>query len=133
LLAESSRFGLGGVMIRNATVFAVLGLAACLASPPAIAEGETGLASIHEQRREGNRICMSTHFHHGSSSGHKTRKEAEAAAARDWAGFTAWEYGLPWGSYRLAASKSMNCSQSGATWGCQVEARPCKQIPRGRR
>ena len=119
-------------MIRKATVFAVASLAACLAVPPATADDETGLAGIHEQRREGNRICMSSHFHSGSSSGHKTRKEAEAAAVRDWAGFTAWEYGLAWGSYRLAASKSMNCTQSGRSWGCQVEARPCKLVRRGR-
>jgi len=98
-------------------------------APVAVAE-ETGLAGIHEQRREGNRICMSSHFHNGSSAGQNTRKLAEAAAARDWAGFTAWEYGLAWGSYRLAASKSMQCDQSGAAWGCKVEARPCKQYRR---
>lgn len=120
-------------MIKKSFVFTALVFATCLVPPPATAEEETGLAAIHDQRREGNRICMSSHFHYGSSSGHKTRKEAEAAAVRDWAGFTAWEYGLPWGSYRLAASKSMNCTKSGATWGCQVEARPCKQITRSGR
>lgn len=120
-------------MIRKATILFAASLAAGAFVPSAMAEGETGLSNIHEQRREGNRICMSSHFHYGSSSGQKTRKEAEAAAVRDWAGFTAWEYGLPWGSYRLAASKSMNCSQSGATWGCQVEARPCKSAQRAQR
>lgn len=114
----------------TAVLFAAV-TATFAATPMATAE-ETGFSSIHEQRREGNRICMSSHSHSGSSSGQKTRKLAEAAAARDWAGFTAWEYGLAWGSYRLAASKSMQCEQSGATWGCKVEARPCKQYRRGK-
>lgn len=94
---------------------------------------ETGMSSIHAQRQEGNRICMSSHFHSGSSSGQKTRKKAEAAAAHDWASFTAWEYGTDWGSYRLAADKSMDCSEAAGSWGCRVEARPCKQPPRKRR
>jgi len=116
-------------MLRKTAVL-FTAIAATYAAVPTAAAEETGLAGIHEQRREGNRICMSSHSHVGSSSGEKTRKLAEAAAARDWAGFTAWEYGLAWGSYRLAASKSMECSQSGATWGCKVEARPCKQYRR---
>jgi hypothetical protein len=104
------------------------GIAALMALPSAMAQ-ETGLDGLHAQRREGNRICMSDHFHHGSSSGHPTRKQAEAAAIRDWAGFTAWEYGLAWGSYAIAASKSMKCVQSGKTWGCELDARPCKRAP----
>ena len=117
-------------MLRKAAIVAIAGIATFTSIPTAaVAEDEgLGLSGIHAQRREGNRICMSTHFHNGSSSGHKTRKLAEEAAARDWAGFTAWEYGTAWGSYRLAASKSMNCSQSGGTWGCQVEARPCRPL-----
>jgi hypothetical protein len=92
---------------------------------PAAAQ-ETGLDAIHEQRREGGRICMSSHFHFGSSSGLPSKKLAEAAAVRDWAGFTAFEYGLPWGRWSLAASKTLKCSNSGGSWGCQAEARPCK-------
>ena len=38
-----------------------------------------------------------------------------------------WEYGTAWGSYRLAASKTMECSQNGATWSCTTQARPCKR------
>lgn len=119
-------------MIRKAGVFALACAAASVLVPSAMAN-ETGLANIHEQRQEGNRICMTSHFHSGSSSGHKTRKQAEGAAAHDWAGFTAWEYGTAWGSYRLAASKSMECSKSAGTWSCHVEARPCRQPPRKRR
>lgn len=97
--------------------------------PQAVAE-ETGLDVIHAQRREGNRICMSEHFHYGSSTGQPSRKAAEAAAARDWAGFTALEYGLAWASFNLAGSKGMKCSQEGRTWACQAEARPCKRYRR---
>ena len=94
---------------------------------PSVMADETGLDAIHAQRREGNKICMTSHFHSGSSSGQKTRRLAEAAAAQDWSGFTAWEYGTAWGSYRLAASKTMECSQNGATWSCTTQARPCKR------
>jgi hypothetical protein len=86
-----------------------------------------GLDILHEQRREGGRICMSDHFHSGSSSGQPSQKIAVANAIRDWAGFTAWEYGTPWGSWNLAASKTTNCDGGGSNWTCTVEARPCKR------
>ena len=87
---------------------------------------ETSLSDIHDQRREGGRICMSDHFHSGSSSGSPTRKHAEVAAIRSWADFTVLEYGSPWGRYTLAASKSMQCAKESGGWGCSIEARPCK-------
>jgi hypothetical protein len=92
---------------------------------------DSGLAGLHDQRREGNKVCMSEHEHYGSSSGHPTRKAAEAAAGIDWQGFTAWEYGPDWGRFALAAGKRMACSQSASGWGCEVNARPCR--PGGRR
>ncbi len=119
-------------MLKKASLFFIASIATTAFIPSAGADDETGLASIHEQRREGNRICMASHFHHGSSSGQKTRKLAEAAAVKDWAGFTAWEYGTIWGRYRIAASKNMNCSEAGGTWSCQVEARPCRPLPKRR-
>ncbi|HEX7074293.1 MAG TPA: hypothetical protein VF226_09655 [Hyphomicrobiaceae bacterium] len=124
-------------MLRKASLLFIGSLAttvfaSSLYVPSVAADDETGLASIHEQRREGNRICMSSHFHNGSSSGQKTRKLAEAAAIKDWAGFTAWEYGTIWAHYKLAASKSMNCSEEGGTWRCQLEARPCRPLPKRR-
>jgi hypothetical protein len=71
---------------------------------------------------------MSEHFHHGSSAGHPTKKIAEAEAIRSWAGFTAFEYGSAWGDYAIAASKTLECSQSDSgSWGCEVDARPCKR------
>ncbi len=90
---------------------------------------ETGLAGIHEWKPEkGQRLCMATHFHDGSGKG-RTRKEAEAAATKSWAEFTAWEYGAAWASHKRAASKSMDCRQEagqGREWTCHTAARPCK-------
>ncbi|HXF55225.1 MAG TPA: hypothetical protein VNK52_13990 [Hyphomicrobiaceae bacterium] len=95
---------------------------------PAVLAQETGLSDIHAQRIEGGRVCMSEHFHYGSSTGQPSRKAAEAAAIASWVGFTAWEYGDPWGNYRIAASRAMKCTQSGSTWSCETEARPCRQL-----
>lgn len=89
---------------------------------------DSGLASIHDWKNEsGRRVCMSDHFHDGSGSG-PTRKEAEAAARSSWASFTIFEYGTDWGSYTLAASATMNCSNASAkAWSCATSARPCKK------
>lgn len=96
-----------------------------LSSPPAAAH-ETGLAGIHEWRRERGLTCMSDHFHYGSGSG-PTKVAAERAAVADWRGFTVLEYGDAWGSYQRAGSKNMKCGQDGGSWKCSVEARPCKR------
>lgn len=101
-----------------------LALGAVLASP--VAAQETGLSGLHAKVRVGNKICFADHYHNGSSSGHKTRKAAEAAAISDWAGFTSWEYGNAWGQFGMAESKSISCSNVGG-WGCQLEARPCRR------
>ena len=87
---------------------------------------ETGLDSLHAQVRLGGRICMLDHYHNGSSSGQASRKQAEAVAIRAWAEFTVWEYGAPWGSWRLAETKRVSCGQAGGAWACTLEARPCK-------
>ncbi len=89
------------------------------------AAGAQGLEFLHAQRVEGGRVCFTDHFHSGSSSGHATRAAAEKDAQAGWSSFTAFEYGDRWGSWRIAASKSMKCSQSSG-WGCQIEARPCR-------
>lgn len=93
---------------------------------PAVKANETGLASIHDWRREGGRTCMSDHFHYGSGKG-PTRKKAEAAAISSWASFTDLEYGSSWARYSLAAGKAMSCLQSSESWNCDVRARPCKR------
>ncbi len=95
-----------------------------------LAAQETGLDALHTQRREAGKICMIDHFHYGSSTAMKTKKAAEVEAIRDWAGFTAWEYGDPWGRWTLAGSKKVECTGSGANWGCKVEARACKPARR---
>jgi hypothetical protein len=87
---------------------------------------DTGLASIHDWRREGGKVCMSEHFHDGSGNGN-SRKAAEESAIRAWASFTDFEYGSIWASYTLSASKRMDCKQNGGQdWSCSVSARPCR-------
>lgn len=68
---------------------------------------------------------MTDHFHDGNGSG-KTRKEAQAAAQKSWIEFTAFEYGGVWGSYKLAESKSEDCTNIAKKWTCIISARPCK-------
>jgi hypothetical protein len=96
------------------------------AARPVVAE-DTGLASIHDLKYEtGRRVCMSDHFHDGNGSG-ATRKEAEAAAKKSWIEFTAFEYGGVWGNYKLAESKSADCTEVAEKWTCAISARPCKR------
>ena len=97
------------------------------------AAGAQGLDFLHSQRVEGGRVCMSDHFHSGSSSGHANRQAAERAAISGWASFTGIEYGNAWASWRIAGSKTMNCSQAGGGWGCELQARPCRLNVGGRR
>jgi hypothetical protein len=104
------------------------GAALAVMIAPAAWGQETGLSDIHAQRFESGRVCMVDHFHYGSSNGMPSRKAAEADAIASWVGFTAWEYGDPWGSYRLAASRAMKCEQSGGAWSCSMEARPCRRM-----
>jgi hypothetical protein len=85
-----------------------------------------GLDGLHAQMRVGSKVCMVDHFHNGASSGKASRKAAEAEAIASWAGFTAWEYGDNWGSWRLSESKRMNCGQTGGAWACTIESRPCR-------
>ena len=106
----------------------LLTLAALLfAAIPTAHADETGLASIHEMRHEkGRRVCMTEHFHDGSGTG-KTRKAAEEAAKESWVSFTVFEYGTDWGSYTLASSQTMECSNIGDGYSCATQARPCKR------
>ena len=88
---------------------------------------ETGFASIHNWRKEGDRICLSNHFHDGTGKG-QHRKAAEVNAVASWASFTILEYGTTWGLYALAANKKITCAPNGGTsWFCDVTARPCKR------
>lgn len=87
---------------------------------------ETGLAAIHTMRREGGQLCFLDHFHYGSSSGQASERAAKSVAVTSWAGFVDLEYGSDWARFSRAHSKSVKCEHSGSSWGCMVEARPCR-------
>jgi hypothetical protein len=107
------------------TILLLAATSLVIASAAASAD-ETGLASIHDWRKEGGRTCMSDHFHDGAGNG-DSRKAAEAAAISSWVSFTVFEYGTTWGSYNLAGSKKMDCTENGSkAWSCAVSARACK-------
>jgi hypothetical protein len=79
------------------------------------------------KRRRGGKVCMTDHFHYGSSSGERKKKLARREAIASWRGFTAFEYGNAWASFRLARSKVVRCSRSDSGWGCDIEAVPCRR------
>jgi hypothetical protein len=88
--------------------------------------GETGLAAIHTMRREGGQLCFLDHFHYGSSSGQASERSAKSVAVASWAGFVDLEYGSDWARFSRAHSKSVKCERNGSSWGCMIEARPCR-------
>ena len=95
--------------------------------PVAIAQ-ETGLATaLHAVRREGGKLCLTDHWHYGSSGRHPSKAEAQRAAIQSWQDFTDLEYGRSWAFFSRAASKKVGCSQTSAGWSCDVEARACKR------
>jgi len=93
---------------------------------PASSAAETGLASMHALRREGGRLCMSDHWHYGSSGVQPSRASAQRAAIRSWQDFTDLEYGSSWARFGRAASRKMGCSRASSGWSCDAEARPCR-------
>jgi len=93
---------------------------------PASSADDTGVASIHALRREGGRLCMSDHWHYGSSGSQPSRAIAQRAAIRSWQDFTDLEYGSDWARFGRSASRRMGCSRSGGGWSCDAEARPCR-------
>jgi hypothetical protein len=98
---------------------------ACAA--PALAD-DTGVAVIHDQRREHGRTCFTDHYHYGSSQGLSSKKAAFRAGIKSWADFTDFEYGSDWAHWSRAASKSVKCSEAGphGSWSCDISARPCR-------
>jgi hypothetical protein len=105
--------------------FAAAVLFAC--ATPALAD-DTGVAVIHEQRREHGNTCFVDHYHYGSSQGLPSKKAAFAAGIKSWADFTDFEYGSDWAHWGRASSKSVKCSQVGigGPWSCDISARPCR-------
>jgi hypothetical protein len=112
---------------RSVCALVLVALVAAAPSLPADAASDTGLAtSLHEVRREGGRLCMTDHWHYGSSGSHPTKAGAQRAAIASWRDFTDLEYGSVWARFNRAASRKMGCSRSSAGWTCDAEARPCR-------
>lgn len=101
-------------------------VAATSVAVPATNAAETGLAAMHSLRREGGRLCMSDHWHYGSSGSQSSRAAAQRAAIASWQDFTDLEYGRSWARFSRAASRKMGCSNSSGGWTCDAEARPCR-------
>lgn len=87
--------------------------------------GQTGMASMHEQRVVSGRLCFTDHTHVGTGQWASSKREATAHAARDWSSFTAFEYGSDWGVWRVARDKTVKCNKSGAGYICEVHGKPC--------
>jgi predicted Fe-S protein YdhL (DUF1289 family) len=93
---------------------------------PALAQSDTGFASMHNQARVKGKLCMTDHWHYGSGSG-RTKALAQRDAIGSWQSFTDFEYGSVWARFSNAEAKKVSCSQSGGSVSCQVEARPCRR------
>lgn len=100
-----------------------------MASTPVVAD-ETGMASMHAWVKVRGKTCYAEHTHFGSSTGHRDKKTAMAAAAKSWAEFTAWEYGSSWANFNLSVAQKADCKQGPSGWACDVEARPCRSSGR---
>ena len=77
-------------MQRPALIVAIASVGVSALASSALAQG-MGLEGLHDHRREGGKVCMVDHFHDGSGSG-KTRKSAEADAARAWTEFGKYNF-----------------------------------------
>lgn len=91
------------------------------------------MSDLHAKVRVGNKLCMADHYHSGNSADQPNKAAAEKAAIRNWEDFTDWEYGGAWKSFAAAVSKTVRCSGGGSSWGCFVEARPCRAAESSRR
>ena len=116
--------------MRNILAMAALGTVLCLSGYGAASADDTGFITIHDLRREGRYYCTSSHEHVGTGTAQRTKKRAVRSAARDWSGFTAWEYGTDWARWRYARSKSVRCDGPRGSIVCTVSARPCKILKR---
>jgi hypothetical protein len=111
--------------MKGAFIGAGLGILALSVVPhSAAAQDGMGLAGMHAWLKGAGKTCMADHFHDGQGTG-STKAQAQAAAVRAWADFTAWEYGRRWANWQLSAGKSANCSGSNGSISCNVSSRPC--------
>ncbi len=105
---------------------------ALLMATPDLAAAQN-MSDLHAKVRVGTKLCMADHYHSGNSADQPSKAAAEKAAIRNWEEFTSWEYGGAWGSYAAAVGKTVKCSGSGSSWGCFIEARPCRSAESPRR
>jgi hypothetical protein len=120
--------GIGDIIMQRSASLALTGLlmlAAAPATTPAAWADDTGLASMHELRREHGRLCMADHWHSGSGEG-RSKAAARAAAIRSWADFTDFEYGSAWAHFSRAANPSTRFIKAANGWSADVDARPCR-------
>ncbi len=111
-------------MLRSVTL--ALAGTIVLASFTAVLADDTGLASMHDLRKERGRLCMADHWHSGSGEG-RTKAAARAAAIRSWVDFTNFEYGTVWAHFSTAASQSTRYTKAASGWSAAVDARPCRR------
>lgn len=107
---------------------AALGTVLCLAGHGIATADDTGFITIHDLRREGRFYCTASHEHVGTGTAQRTKKRAVRSAARDWSGFTAWEYGTDWARWSYARGKTVSCNGPRGSIVCTVSARPCKLL-----
>ncbi len=100
-------------------------LAVVTLAPVAATAQDEGMSSMHEQRREGGRVCMSDHFHYGNGAG-GTKPKALAEAISSWQSFTDFEYGRAWASWKRSASKQISYGSSPSGFTADVSSRPCR-------
>ena len=112
-------------------LIAISSLLAVVGGATSATADQTGVASIHEWRRFGDKTCFVDHTHEGSGSG-SSQKAAMGEAIDSWQQFTALEYGTDWGSYARSINKTANCSQASGGFSCHVESIPCMSGSGGR-
>lgn len=110
--------------LTQAVVLATLSAATALIPSLASAQ-DAGLASMHELRREGGRVCMSDHFHYGTGNG-SSKKAALADAIGSWQSFTDFEYGPAWARWNRSASKQVKYGSAASGFSADVSSRPCR-------
>lgn len=83
------------------------------------------------KRMESGKICRAEfgdQHMHAANGAHADELSAKIMAIRDWASFTALEYGRRWANWNLAIDHSMTCSRDkeAGVWRCRAEAQPCR-------
>lgn len=119
--------------MRRLDVSLALAALALVAQPGPAPAQETGFHTLHTTRRVGSKVCMTDHFHAGQSLPSGAKSVAVRTAIDKWESFTSEEYGKSWGRWSMAAGKSQKCTGSPGNIVCEVTARPCRSLRRGRR